>query len=58
MPEYRLYCLNEQGGFSKSHDITAADDDEALAKVRAMMLPEACEIWNRNRLVAKLPAKS
>lgn len=56
MSEYRLYCLNEQGGFSTSHEIEAKDDSDALAKARAMTLPVACELWARNRLVAKLPA--
>jgi hypothetical protein len=55
MPEYRLYCLNERGGFSKAHEIDASDDTDALAKARAMRLPMACELWNRDRLVGKLP---
>jgi len=55
VPEYRLYCINEQGGFSKSHEISAEDDAQALDKVREMKLPVMCELWNRNRLVAKLP---
>ena len=56
MPEYRLYCLNEQGSFTKSHEISAEDDARALDKVREMKLPVVCELWNRNRFVAKLPA--
>jgi len=56
MAEYRLYCLNDRGGFSKSHEIEAEDDSDALAKARDMKLPVRCELWNRNRLVAKLPA--
>lgn len=55
MAEYRLYCLNDQGGFSKSHEIRADDDTDALAKARAMKLPVRCELWSRDRLVAKLP---
>lgn len=57
MPQYRLYCLNEQGGFTTSHEITASDDTDALAKARDMKLPVVCELWSRNRLVAKLPAR-
>lgn len=56
MSEYRLYCLNEQGNFTKSHEIEATDDAQALDKARAMKLPAVCELWNRQRLVAKLPA--
>lgn len=56
MSEYRLYCLNDQGKFSKSHEIEAADDTQALDKAKAMKLPVMCELWSRERLVAKLPA--
>lgn len=56
MPEYRLYCLNEHGRFTRSHEINASDDADALAKARAMRLPVFCELWNRDRIVAKLPA--
>jgi len=56
MSEYRLYCLNDHGKFTKSHEIEAADDADALDKAREMKLPVACELWNRNRLVAELPA--
>jgi hypothetical protein len=55
MPEYRLYCLNDEGRFAKSHELEAASDADALAQAREMKLPVACELWNRNRLVAKLP---
>ena len=55
MPEYRLYCLNEHGRFAKSHEIAAGDDEQALAKARAMKLPVPCELWALERLVAKLP---
>jgi hypothetical protein len=56
MAEYRLYCLNDQGGFTKSHEIEARDDSDALAKAHDMKLPVECELWNRNRFVARLPA--
>jgi hypothetical protein len=55
MPEYRLYCLNDHGRFARAHEIEARDDEDALAQARAMKLPVECELWNRNRLVAKLP---
>ncbi len=56
MPEYRLYCLNDHGGFSKSHEIDADDDKDALAQAKAMKLPVKCELWERGRKVADLPA--
>jgi hypothetical protein len=58
MSEYRLYCLDDKGRFTKSHEIEASDDEDALAKARAMKLPMVCELWTRNRLVETLlPAK-
>ena len=55
MSEYRLYCLNDHGKFTKSHEIDASDDDDALAQAQAMKLPVLCELWARDRFVAKLP---
>ena len=56
MPQYRLYCLNDQGRFTKSHEINASDDADAVEKARAMKLAVVCELWNHERIVAKLPA--
>jgi hypothetical protein len=39
MPEYRLYCLSDNGGFSKADEIEAGNDGEALARAKAMKLP-------------------
>jgi hypothetical protein len=55
VPEYRLYCLGDDGRIAKSHEIHADDDSDALEKARAMNLDLGCELWNRNRLVGKLP---
>ena len=54
MAEYRLYCLNDRGGFSTSHEIEAADDSEAIAKAKAMKLRVKCELWEHRRRVAQL----
>jgi hypothetical protein len=56
MGEYRLYCLNDDGRFSKSHDILAADDDQAIEKAEELKLPVKCELWQQGRLVATLDA--
>ncbi|MGZ2412853.1 hypothetical protein ACUXST_002295 [Sphingomonas sp. F9_3S_D5_B_2] len=56
MPEYRLYCFNEHGGISKAHEIAAEDDADAIARARAVEPKVRCELWNRDRLVAKLGA--
>jgi hypothetical protein len=50
MHQYRIYCLNNEGGFSKVEEIEAADDAEALARARALGSGR-CEIWQQNRLV-------
>jgi hypothetical protein len=55
MPEYRLYCMNDRGGISKSHEINAQNDEQALDRARAMKLPVHCELWDHGRLVGKLP---
>lgn len=56
MPDYRLYCLDAGGKFTKSHEIDAADDKEALSKARDMKLPVRCELWEHGRMVAELDA--
>jgi hypothetical protein len=56
MPEYRLYCLDGAGKFTRAHLIAASGDEEAMSKARAMKLPVKCELWERGRMVATLPA--
>ena len=56
MPEYRLYCLNDEGRFTKSHEIEATDDSDALSQANAMKLPVRCELWQQTRKVAEIPA--
>lgn len=53
--EYRLYCLDDEGRFAKSHEIYAENDADAFDKARAMKLDVVCELWNRDRFVGKLP---
>ena len=53
MLEYRLYCLGGDGRFKKAHDITAKDDDEALAKAKGLNIATKCELWESGRLVAE-----
>jgi hypothetical protein len=56
MPEYRLYCLDGADKFTKSHEIEAESDAAAIETARNMKLPVKCELWERGRMVAKLPA--
>jgi hypothetical protein len=55
-PEYRLYCLNEEGKIARADWIDAQDDDEAIAIARSMEKSVECEIWKGDRLVARIPA--
>ena len=54
MGEYRLYCLTDEGRFSKSHNIIAESDDDAVDKAEELKLPVKCELWHQARLVATL----
>lgn len=58
MPGYSLYCLDNQGGFSKSCDIPARNDREALSLAKALKMNVKCELRDEGRLVATLEAES
>ena len=66
--EYRLYCFDQRGKITRSHELVGAfylvnkdgggefsqDDEDAIAQARAMRLEVTCELWSRERRVAKL----
>lgn len=54
MPGYRLYRLDGAGNISSADWLEASDDDDALRLVRERKLPVPLEIWDRNRLVARI----
>jgi hypothetical protein len=54
MAQYRLYCLNDRGKFTKAQEINAADDADALNQAREMKLPVRCELWEHGRMIAEL----
>jgi hypothetical protein len=58
MAEYRLYCLDGANRITRAEGISAKSDEEAIAAVRAMKLAIKCELWLRDRLVARIPASS
>ena len=59
MPSYRLYRLDGAGKIVSAEWVEAADDESAVKHARARELPVICEMWDRNRLVARiLPAAS
>jgi hypothetical protein len=55
MPDYRLYSLDGEGKIVLAETFTATGDDEALMIARAAKKRVNCELWSRDRLVAKIP---
>lgn len=55
MPEYRLYCLTEDGHIERVEEFHASDDVDALMIAKQMEKRVPCELWQRERMVAKLP---
>ena len=57
--EYRLYCLDGAGRFTKAHEINADTDEDALIRAREIEHHVSCELWQKDRKVADLqPSKS
>ena len=56
MAKYVIYCVNERGGFSRSHWIDADNDTEAMARAKDMKFDQDCEVWLRDRMVGRVPA--
>jgi hypothetical protein len=57
MSGYWLYCLDEAGKISQSEWLEACNDGEAIALAHAKNKPVRCELWERDRLVASIPAQ-
>lgn len=58
MAKYRHYRLDGAAGINSAEWIEAGDDDEAVRLVRERGLAVASEIWDRNRLVARIEASA
>ena len=54
MTDYRLYCLDSFGKITTAEWITAPDDQEAVARARALDKQVSCELWQRDRFVARI----
>ena len=54
MPSYRLYRLDGAGKITTAEWIDAAHDDDALVEARSHAGDGQFELWERNRLVAKI----
>jgi hypothetical protein len=51
---YRYYCLDSTGHLHSAEWFEAASDAAAVAQIEAKHADATCEIWQDNRLVAKL----
>lgn len=54
MAQYRLYRLDGAGNISAAEWIEAKGDDEAVRAARGRALGTRAEIWDRDRLVARI----
>lgn len=55
---YRLYCLDARGQISMAEWIDAADDQDAIRQALALKQnAQMCEVWDGNRLVARLDSQ-
>jgi hypothetical protein len=54
---YRVYCYDAANRTLSSDFIEMASDEEIIAHVEATGFGSMCEIWEGERLVARLEAK-
>jgi len=54
LPDYRLYRLDGAGKISTAEWIDAADDDYAVRKAHERVDGDIWEVWDRDRLIAKI----
>lgn len=58
MRKYRVYTLDGAGNITRGIWVDAETDEEAVARVRQMKLATKCEVWERDRRIAKVGAYS
>lgn len=54
---YRVYCHDRLAKVVNAEWVDARSDEEAVEAVRARYSHFECEIWDGNRLVAKIEAE-
>lgn len=57
MPDYCLYLMTDDGHILRPIDLACADDAEALALAEGQRGLRPAELWQRARVVAKLPKR-
>lgn len=56
MSAYRLYAFNGERSISSVTEIHAKNDEDAIMIARAQKSHVTSELWDRDRLVATIPA--
>jgi hypothetical protein len=55
---YRLYCLDARGQISLAEWIDAENDQDAIRQAQVLKQhARKCEVWQGNRLVARLDSQ-
>ena len=54
MPAYRVYRVDGAGKILSADWVDVTDDEAAIAAARASSDGGACELWQQQRLVARL----
>ena len=57
MKSYHVYSVDERGSICGDRTLEARDDDEAIFAVRSMGRQLETQIWDRDRRVARIPAR-
>jgi len=58
MPDYRVYIIGHDGHFMKSERLDCADDAAAIEAAKQLVDGHDIELWQRDRRIARLDAKS
>jgi hypothetical protein len=54
MQNYRVFCLDLHGRSVEAKELKASSDEEAIRKAKVLPGLRQCEIWQAQRLVAKI----
>jgi hypothetical protein len=57
LPNFRLYRLDGSGKISTAEWLTADDDAHAERLARELQALTSVELWDRNRLIARIPPR-
>lgn len=54
--DYRLYVMDGLGKIGSVRNLAAENDEKAVRLACRLKLTVSCEVWDRDRLVAEVPA--